>query len=104
MAEHRSAPRSATRETGKAIISGRAEVECTIRDISSTGARISFRQPTFLPRTFNLRLAAEGDQKVTVMWQGGVLAGVRFQNPLRTRAPAKRRSIFSWGGKARASR
>jgi hypothetical protein len=97
MAEHRIAPRKPTRETGKAIINGRAEVECTIRDISSTGARISFRQPTFLPRTFQLRLASEGDQKVTVMWQGGVLAGVRFQNPLRTRAPAKRRSLFSWG-------
>jgi hypothetical protein len=96
MAEHRAAPRRATKEAGQAIISGRAAVDCVIRDISSTGARISFRQPTFLPRTFNLRLKEEGDQKVTVMWQGGLLAGVRFQNPLRTRQPPKKRSLFGW--------
>jgi len=30
------------------------------------------------------------------MWQGGLLAGVRFQTPLRTRPERKKRSLFGW--------
>jgi hypothetical protein len=72
------------------VIGGGPEVTCTIRDLSATGARLSFSHPTFLPRTFRL-LFDEQDQRVTVRWQAGVMAGVRFQTPLRHLAPKKKR-------------
>jgi PilZ domain len=90
MAEKRKAPRAPAKQRGKALISGRSELSCTIRDLSPFGARISFMHPAFLPRTFRL-VFDEQDQKVTVVWQAGVMAGVRFQTPLgRVAAPKKK--------------
>jgi hypothetical protein len=95
MPESRTAPRIAARQRGKAVIGGsRGELDCTIRDLSATGARISFMNPTFLPRQFRLQFDDQ-DQKVTVMWQAGVLAGVRFQTPLRHLAQRKKK-VWPW--------
>ena len=77
------------------IISGRPEIACTIRDLSATGARLSFRNPTILPRPFTLRFDEE-DQRVTVVWQAGCLAGVSFQTPIR-RLRRRRRSASGSG-------
>ena len=93
MAESRNAPRSSTKQKGTAIVSGGTEIACTIRDVSATGARLSFQNPTFLPRTFRLKFD-DHDQRVTVMWRRGLFAGVRFTSPIRTNAPRKRRSWF----------
>lgn len=93
MAEYRNAPRSSTRQKGTAVVSGGSEIACTIRDLSATGARLSFQHPTFLPRTFRLRFNDE-EQRVTVMWRRGLYAGVRFQSRIKTQAPRKRRSWF----------
>ena len=78
MPELRNAPRSPARQSGRVVIPGRPEIVVTIRDLSSLGARLSFMNPTILPRSFRL-LFGDQDQKVTVIWQAGVLAGVRFQ-------------------------
>lgn len=94
MAENRNAPRIAARHQGKAIIGGRADLECTVRDLSATGARISFSHPTFLPKSFTLHFDGE-DHKVTVKWQRGLQAGVRFQTPIRSPV-AKRRRLLLW--------
>jgi PilZ domain len=93
MPELRNAPRSAAKHQGKAIISGR-EIACTIRDLSALGARLNFAHPTFLPRQFRL-VFDEGDQKVTVMWQAGGTAGVRFQTPLR-HLPRRKKRTWPW--------
>jgi hypothetical protein len=90
MAEARNAPRAVTKQHGLAIVSGRSEIDCSIRDLSATGARLRFTNPTFLPRTFTLRLEDQ-DHKVTVMWQAGLMAGVRFQTPLRNLAAQKKK-------------
>ncbi len=94
MAELRNAPRLPAKQRGKAIINGRNEVDCTIRDLSSLGARLKFSHPTFLPRQFRL-VFDESDQKVTVIWQAGVIAGVRFQTPLRN-LPARKKRSWPW--------
>ena len=94
MAEKRSAPRQSAKQPGKAVISGRSEVECTIRDLSSLGARLKFSHPTFLPRQFRL-VFDDSDQKVTVIWQAGVIAGVRFQTPLRN-LPKRKKRAWPW--------
>jgi hypothetical protein len=93
MAEFRNAPRSGTKQKGMAVVGGGAAIDCTIRDLSATGARLMFQHPTFLPRTFRLRFA-DHDQRVTVMWRRGLAAGVRFQASIRTNTATKRRSWF----------
>jgi hypothetical protein len=93
MADKRVAPRAARKQNGKAVVGGR-DIECTIRDVSSTGARLSFSNPTFLPKTFTLCFDGQ-DHKVTVKWQRGLQAGVRFQTPIRVAMP-KRRRLLAW--------
>ena len=58
MPNQRKTPRSASKLEAKAVLSGRADVACTISDLSATGARLSFRHPTILPRQFNLRFGS----------------------------------------------
>lgn len=89
-AESRNAPRTESRQRSVAVLAGGREVACTIRDLSSTGARLGFMNPTILPRQFQLRWDDQ-DQRVTVMWQAGVLAGVRFQQPIRGLAQARKK-------------
>ncbi|MGH6924008.1 MAG: PilZ domain-containing protein [Propylenella sp.] len=93
MPEDRNAPRSSTRQRGTAVVSAGSEIACTIRDLSATGARLSFQHPTILPRTFRLRFDGT-DQRVTVMWRRGLFAGVKFTAPIRGLAAKKRRSWF----------
>jgi hypothetical protein len=95
MPDYRKSPRATAKQSALALVSGRAAVECTIRDMSSTGARLSFRHPIFLPRTFRLRFDTH-DQLVTVVWQGALFAGVRFQSPIAGLAARPRRfSLFA---------
>lgn len=90
MAESRNAPRAPAKHQAKAFLGSGREVSCTIRDLSALGARLGFLHPTFLPRQFRL-VFDDYDQKVTVIWQAGVLAGVRFQTPIRHFVPPKKR-------------
>ena len=93
MPDNRNAPRVAAKHSGKAIIGGGTDIECTVRDVSSTGARISFSHPAFLPKTFTLRFGGE-DHKVSVKWQRGLEAGLRFQTPIRSPVQKKRRLLL----------
>jgi len=97
MPELRNAPRTAARQRGTVVVSGRAEIPCTIRDLSSLGARLGFMNPTILPRSFRLLFDGE-DQRVTVMWQAGVLAGVRFHTAIG-RLPAPKKRAWPWSRK-----
>jgi len=98
MTEERVAPRSAVKYQGKVILPGRSEIECTIRDVSATGARLQFKARSFLPRTFELRFDGTAKQ-ARVMWQSGLFAGVRFSEPLSMPKTQKRRSLFGFGGR-----
>ena len=97
MAEARKAPRVAAKHHGIVHITGKPELTCSIRNLSNTGAQLSFPHPTILPRVFQLKFDGN-DQRATVVWQSGRLAGVRFQNPLRgINAPKKRMWPWSRG-------
>lgn len=97
MRESRRVPRLSAKQRGTAIISGRAAIECIIRDLSSTGARLSFSHPTILPRAFRLQFE-DHDERVSVIWQGGLFAGVKFQTPMRALPPQKKRA-WPWSRK-----
>ena len=98
MRDNRKSPRKQSRLQGKAILSGRADVDCSIRDLNATGARLGFRYPTILPRIFNLRFGEE-EQRVTVIWQAGIIAGVRFQKPTRAYVPEQKKRFAFFGGR-----
>jgi hypothetical protein len=97
MPDYRKAPRAQSKQPCVALI-GRSKVECAIRDVSATGARLSFHHPTSLPRTFRLRFD-DRDQVVTVVWQGGLFAGVRFQSPIAAAAAPRPRQFFRFGAR-----
>ncbi len=95
MSEDRIAPRSSTRQKGTAVVDGRTEINCTIRDLSATGARLSFQNPTILPRTFWLRFD-DTEQQVTVRWRSGLYAGVRFAKPIHNGRRKEKRRAWIW--------
>src|SRR5689334_18534172 len=90
MRDNRNAPRTTSKQPASAILGDRSEVECTLRDLSSTGARLAFRHPIFLPKAFRLKFGGY-DERVSVVWQRGLYAGVRFQSPIRLAAPKKKK-------------
>ena len=94
MAEARNAPRVAARHQGIVHIVGKPELTCTVRNVSNTGAQLNFPHPTILPRVFQLKFDGE-EQRVSVVWQSGRLAGVRFQTPLRGIGAAKKK-LWPW--------
>jgi hypothetical protein len=94
MAEERNAPRSAAKFQGKVILPGKPDIDCTIRDVSATGARLQFQVRSFLPRTFALHFDGT-TRNVRVMWQAGLFAGVRFSEAQAHRVPQQKRSL--WG-------
>jgi hypothetical protein len=93
MHDERKSPRTPAKQQAKAVLATRTELNCMIRDLSATGARLMFRHPTFLPRAFRLQFGEE-DQRVTVIWQRGLAAGVRFQTPLRMPTPKKKKFLL----------
>jgi hypothetical protein len=77
--EHRSAYRRRVKQRARALLKPGAEIECTLLDTSETGARLSFRNPVILPKRFRMYLTEQGrDVDVSVIWQKGTLAGVRY--------------------------
>jgi hypothetical protein len=83
MENNRFLPRAKMIKEGKAILSSSTLIDCIVRDLSKTGARLQFSGPTPLPQFFKLRIETGGAdaQVVERMWQRGLSAGVRFQAP-----------------------
>jgi hypothetical protein len=53
--------------------------DCTVRNISDTGARLVFPDTVVLPREFSLTIESQSmTSNVRLMWSTGKEAGVRF--------------------------
>ena len=88
--EHRSAHRRHVKQRAVAILKPGAEIDCTVLDTSETGARLSFRSRVILPKRFRIYLSAAAREiDVSVIWQKGTMAGVRYAERL---AESKARS------------
>ncbi len=98
MSEHRKAPRIAAKQAGTVHVNGRADLSCTVRNVSNSGALLNFLNPVILPRAFDLKFDGN-EQRVTVVWQSGRLAGVRFAMPLRGIAAPQKRA-WPWSRKS----
>jgi len=95
MPEARNAPRVTAKHQGIVHIHGRPEIACSIRNLSNTGAQLNFPHPTILPRAFQLKFDGN-EQRVTVVWQSGRVAGVRFQMPLRGIGATTKKKMWPW--------
>jgi hypothetical protein len=81
MDDKRGTPRQRTLKSGKIVFGGGSfSVDCTIRNLSSTGARLQVPTSVAIPDTFTLVDAQSGGKgrPVTVVWRKGDLIGVRF--------------------------
>ena len=65
---------------------GNCVVDCFVRDVSATGARLQLRQDVTLPNSFVLVLTEDGSvrRRCDKVWQFSIVAGVRFAGKLGT--------------------
>ena len=80
MQHERISARRRTLKGGKVILSKSTLIDCMIKDLSETGARLEFSGATSLPSEFKLQFTTSGEEKlVTLTWQRGLSAGVHFE-------------------------
>lgn len=80
MDDQRKEQRDLTAWPGRiAFASGAQLLECTIRDISRSGARLTLADARALPRAFELLIVPTGEIfQATLKWRRGSQAGVHF--------------------------
>ena len=85
MKEKRSAPRMRSFLRGTVIFNnGQSTLDCLIRDISATGARLQLSEAVTLPHRFDLYVLQRRERMtVTVQWRRGDEVGVAVEQPDR---------------------
>jgi hypothetical protein len=80
MEQRRASIRLRTLLEGRAMLGSRVSpVECTVRDISETGARITFGKPVPLPPEFELQVPKRKiSRQVRVVWSNEKSHGLMF--------------------------
>ena len=80
MEEHRRSPRQRVLKSGRIIYGGGSiVVDCTIRNLSETGARLQVPTSVAIPDRFEFAEGTPGTRRAaTVVWRKGALIGIRF--------------------------
>ena len=88
---NRRAPRQRVLKTVKIYrLNGAHAVDCQVRDMSDTGARIVIKDQLALPNEFKFVLPSEDSTRIAkVVWRKGDLAGIVFLSE-RTLPPTER--------------
>jgi hypothetical protein len=88
-AEKRSAPRTRAFLKGKAIFNNRqSTLDCLVRDISATGARLEVSNAVLLPDAFDLYVAQkDATLRARITWRRDGEIGVEFEQPHAPAAP-----------------
>ncbi len=77
-----------TLKQGKVVTSNWTMMDCLIRDISDTGARIALGGVAELPQEFRLLIvSSETLVPAELEWRRGLLVGVRFTGPASPAPP-----------------
>ena len=81
----RSAQRQRTLNGGRVLIHDQQSTyDCVIRDMSATGCRLRFSQPTPLPQSFELLVTKSGQvYPAQLRWNKNAEAGLAFTGPAR---------------------
>ena len=82
MAEHRSSPRKRAFLKGTILFNnGASSLDCLIREISETGARLEATGAVTLPEVFTLSIPQKGaSQTARIVWRRDELIGVIFED------------------------
>ena len=79
MDEHRIHPRLRTLKSGKIVFNQKSSVlDCTIRNLSRSGACLQVVDPTGAPQNFDL-LVGGVSRACQISWRSGTRIGVIFQ-------------------------
>ena len=63
-------------------------LECTVRDLSETGAQIMFSHPVKIPQEFELEIPKKGlSRHVRLVWSNGASHGLLFNDPAEASLP-----------------
>jgi len=93
-AEHRVAPRRRVLKSAKIVFDDWRAIDCTVRDMSETGARIQVGGAHTLPHKFRLLMISENTiRPVQIAWKHNDTLGVAFLGPAE-KAPLRK---FSTG-------
>lgn len=77
--DQRGAERRRTLKGGHIVFNaGRSTIDCTIRNLSATGAKLQVASVVGIPDTFDLLLAGDGKQACRVVWRTLKELGVEF--------------------------
>lgn len=81
MSERRSSPRVRTLKGGKILLNGRSSViDCTVRNLSRTGALLRVESTVGVPDEFILRVEPEGIERACrVVRRQPAMLGVAFE-------------------------
>lgn len=89
-------------KAGRILFGGCVTLECTVRDISETGARLEFKDATQVPDTFELFVELDGlSADCAVAWRKANLVGVGFIAPPRVGAPRRLQVVCAAASAAR---
>lgn len=89
-ANGRHAARRKMLKEGKVVLSNWSTIDCTIRDVSDTGARLTFSAPTGLPEFIRLLfVSGQRMRDAKTVWQRGLGAGIEFVGPEYDAPPRK---------------
>ena len=79
MIERRIAPRHRVLKQGTLAFRGGGGADCTVRNISSTGARIEIASPVGLPESFTLVITADHFMRhCRAVWSADRRIGIAF--------------------------
>ncbi|WP_414472289.1 PilZ domain-containing protein [Microvirga sp. M2] len=78
--QRRTSPRTRTLLEGCIVYNGGlSRMDCTIRDLSSTGARLVFAQPVRIPAEFELQIPRRRiARRAQIIWYDGRTHGIMF--------------------------
>jgi hypothetical protein len=90
-AERRNSERKRTLLQGRVVFNNRfSTIECTVKDLSGTGAQIVFEHPTEIPREVELEVPSRGlAVRCEVRWSRDKRHGLMFLNPTAAGPPAR---------------
>ncbi len=79
-ADRRIAPRMRCLLQGRMVFNYKGStLDCLVRNLSQTGARLAFNDPVALPHEFELVIEAQGvTYNARLVWSTGTAAGIRF--------------------------
>ncbi len=86
MSDKRQGPRLRSLKGGRILIGKTESIDCVVRDLSDSGARLRFPAMIGVPESFDLALTADHIRiPARKAWRRGNEVGIRFSRP-RTEA------------------